>query len=88
MSGTSMDGLDCGLFNLSLSPNYQLNWKCEDFNTIPYSKQVRHLIENALSGYESYIMKAHIQLGDAFASFVIKFLDNRNVKLNSVKIIQ
>ena len=39
MSGTSMDGLDCGLFDISLTSDYQLDWKLIDFKTIPYSKK-------------------------------------------------
>ena len=43
MSGTSMDGLDCGLFDISLTSDYQLDWKLIDFKTIPYSKKMRNL---------------------------------------------
>ena len=33
MSGTSMDGLDCGLFDIALSYDYLLDWKCHAFKT-------------------------------------------------------
>ena len=34
MSGTSMDGLDCGLFELSLQKDYTISWNILDFKTI------------------------------------------------------
>ena len=36
MSGTSMDGLDCGIFKISLNSDYVFNWECVDFNSISY----------------------------------------------------
>ena len=74
MSGTSMDGLDCGLFDIVLSPDYQLQWKCKDFKTIPYSQHTRHLIYKALAGGVKGIMNAHNHLGQIFTSSVKEFL--------------
>ena len=36
MSGTSMDGLDCGLFDIILTYDYHLRWECHNFKTFPY----------------------------------------------------
>ena len=63
MSGTSMDGLDCGLFDIALSHDYQLEWHCQYFETIPYHKSTRRMIINALCGDEKNIMETHFQLG-------------------------
>ena len=81
MSGTSMDGLDCGLFDIVLSCDYQLEWMCQDFKTIPYSQNIRRLIINALTGNETAILEAHIQLEQIFISSVKEFLKNRKVDI-------
>ena len=79
MSGTSMDGLDCGLFDIVLSYDYKLEWKCLDFKVIPYSQNIRRLIINSLSGDEKFIIHADIQLGEIFTTIVAEFLNNRKV---------
>ena len=81
MSGTSMDGLDCGLFDIILSQDYLLKWKCITFRTIGYSKSTRHLIRSALSGDEASILDAHNHLGKTFASHVKEFLKDRKVAI-------
>ena len=78
MSGTSMDGLDCGLFDIILSHDYQLDWKCQDFKTIPYSEHMRSLMIKAISGYGKDILDAHIQLGQTFISFIKEFITLSN----------
>jgi 1,6-anhydro-N-acetylmuramate kinase len=55
MSGTSMDGLDCGLFEISLATDYHLNWEFIDYNTVSYSKKIRESICNTLLGEEDLI---------------------------------
>ena len=57
MSGTSMDGLDCGLFDIFLTSNYELDWSCIEFITFPYSEEIRESICNALEGDEAVIEK-------------------------------
>ena len=76
-----MDGLDCGLFDIILSQDYRLKWKCITFRTISYSKSTRHLIRSALSGDEASILDAHNHLGKAFASHVKEFLKDRKVDI-------
>ena len=67
MSGTSMDGLDCGLFEISLTADYQLNWNCIDFKTVSYSVAIRESISNALAGDEGVIKDTGRMLGQEFA---------------------
>ena len=84
MSGTSMDGLDCGLFDISLSPQYKLEWSCVDFITFSYRNNVRQSIINALSKGDKYISIANNILGNEFARKSIKFLNGRNIDLISL----
>ena len=58
MSGTSMDGLDCGLFEVHLALDYHLEWICIDFHTFPYSEDIRGLIQISLQGNDEMIQKA------------------------------
>lgn len=81
MSGTSMDGLDCGLFDISLTDDYKLQWKCIDFKTMQYNSKVRHVIEDALTGDYFLGKVAHLTLGHVFNELVVQFLDGREVEL-------
>ena len=83
MSGTSMDGIDCGLFDISLSPQYKLEWSCVDFITFSYRNNVRQSIINALSKGDKYISIANEILGNEFVHKSIKFLNGRNIDLIS-----
>ena len=81
MSGTSMDGLDCGLFDISLTSDYQLDWKLIDFKTIPYSKKMRNMLDESI--YSKYDVNQDLddELGRVFVSFINKFLKDRNVAI-------
>ena len=81
MSGTSMDGLDCGLFHITLTQDYRLEWKCQYFKIIPYSQYTRCLIIKALAGDEKAILEAHIELGQIFTSSVKEILKKRKVDI-------
>ena len=81
MSGTSMDGLDCGLFEISLTSDYQLNWNCIDFQTAPYSVDIRESISNALAGDEGVVRAADRILGQEFASISKEFINGRKIDL-------
>ena len=83
MSGTSMDGLDCGLFDISLTSDYQLDWKLIDFKTIPYSKKIRNILAKSI--YSKYDINQNLddELGRVFVSFINKFLKDRSVEIIS-----
>ncbi len=81
MSGTSMDGLDCGLFDISLSHNYKLVWKCHGFNTFAYSERFRTMIRKSIEGKTGVIKDANEQLGKVFLSSTRQFLENRKVDM-------
>ncbi len=81
MSGTSMDGLDCGLFEISLSSDYKLNWKCIDFNMISYSETNRNSILLAIEGKKSIIKDTDMELGKEYSTISEKFLKGRKIDL-------
>ena len=63
MSGTSMDGLDCGLFEIILTSNYKLDWECIDFQTFPYSVGMLDSIRTSLKGNTEVMQKTDRKLG-------------------------
>jgi anhydro-N-acetylmuramic acid kinase len=81
MSGTSMDGLDCGLFSMSLNNQYEFNWHLIDFKTFPYSNHLREEIRTSLLGDEKQIQKTHSLLGKEFAAITTNFLQCRPVDI-------
>lgn len=81
MSGTSMDGLDCGLFEISLTSDYQLNWNCIDFITFSHSAEIRESISNALAGDEGVVRAADRILGQEFAVISKEFINGRKIDL-------
>ena len=81
MSGTSMDGLDCGLFEIYLTSDYQLNWNCIDFQTAPYSVDIRESISNALEGNKGVVMDADRILGQEFYAISKEFINGRKIDL-------
>ena len=83
MSGTSMDGLDCGLFNISLTSGYALDWSCIEFMTYPYSEDICQSISNALKGDELAIKDADRILGKEFSAISKKFINERPIDLIS-----
>jgi anhydro-N-acetylmuramic acid kinase len=81
MSGTSMDGLDCGLFHITLSHDYQLEWQCHGFKTFIYSEEIRNMINKSLAGETNSIEYINEQLGQLFVSYIKQFLNNRNIDM-------
>ena len=61
-----MDGLDCGIFEISLNSDYVFRWKCVDFNSISYSENMRHLISTALDGNSDIIRDVDRKMGKEF----------------------
>ena len=81
MSGTSMDGLDCGLFNISLSSEYRLDWSCINFMTYSYSVNIRQAISDAMYGDKISIKDIDRILGMEFSSISKIFLDKIAIDL-------
>ena len=81
MSGTSMDGLDCGLFEISLTTDYHLNWEFIDYTIFSYSADIRESICNALVGDEALIDAVDRKLGKEFSLITEQFIKGRNIDL-------
>ena len=81
MSGTSMDGLDCGLFDIILTYDYHLQWECHHFKTFPYPKEIRKKIKKSLSGSAKDIKWIDKQLGKLFVLYTKEFLSNRHIDM-------
>jgi anhydro-N-acetylmuramic acid kinase len=79
MSGTSMDGLDCGLFEIYLDQKYLLEWHCLDFKTFKYSNKIRENISSALDGDINTINRLDKFLGIEIAKLSKKFIKKRHV---------
>lgn len=82
MSGTSMDGLDCGLFEICLTEDYSLEWQCRDFQTIPYTHEIQGKIAATAAG----VGEAHElnrELGQLFARSANSFLKGSSIDLIS-----
>jgi len=83
MSGTSMDGLDCGLFKIYLNSEYKLKWSCLDFKTYTYSDAIRQMIIDTISNSSTNFSIINEVLGEVYTSFSTKFLNSRNIDLIS-----
>ncbi|NQU67452.1 MAG: anhydro-N-acetylmuramic acid kinase [Candidatus Marinimicrobia bacterium] len=81
MSGTSMDGLDCGIFSISIDKDYHFHWDCIDFKTIRYNEKVRSIIRASLGGDYLRGKITDLMLGQVFAVYVKQFLNNREIDL-------
>ena len=81
MSGTSMDGLDCGIFEIYLNSDYVFSWECVDFNSISYSENMRHLISMALDGDSDCIRNVDKKMGKEYSSITEKFIRGRKIDI-------
>ena len=76
-----MDGLDCGIFEISLNPNYVFSWECVDFSSISYSENMHHLISMALEGNPDIIADLDEKMGKEYLLITEKFLRGRKVDI-------
>lgn len=78
-----MDGLDCGLFQISLTNDLQFKWECIDFCSIPYEITLKKKIVSAIKGGSTAVNIAHEELGTFFSTISKKFLNGRDIDLIS-----
>ncbi len=83
MSGTSLDGLDCGLFRIFLNSKYEFRWSLMDFITYKYSDNIRSLIFDFISKNNQNRNFINNKLGDLYAELSEKFINGRNIDLIS-----
>jgi len=80
MSGTSMDGLDCCLCDLSIDKNYNLDYKIIDFDTFYYKPKTIQLIKDAIKNPHKTNYCSDY-LGKEFSEIASDFLKNRIIDL-------
>lgn len=89
MSGTSADGIDAALVKISES-GLRTSVQLIDFETYPYSKEVRELVLNASSpakGSVDFICYLNFKLGNLFAGAVFNILKKANIEKGHVSFI-
>ena len=77
MSGTSMDGLDLCLSEISITENYSFNYNILKSVSEPFNAKTKSIIENAVKGEN--IKTAHTQLGKLFSELCIKHFESENI---------
>ncbi len=89
LSGTSLDGIDVGLFKIKGSDTKTI-LKLIDFHTYPYSKSIKHsLLMNSLKESSSVeeICRLNIILGRLFGESVIKILKKNKLKSDDISFV-
>jgi len=80
MSGTSMDGVDACLANISLSADH-LEFQIHDYVTIPFTTNEKEAITRSLTATADEVGDLHFRLGEVYARVAGDFLNGRPVDL-------
>ena len=81
MSGTSMDGLDCCLSDINISPNDNLEFEIIDSSTIQYDKKTKNNIFEYISNKTIDLNNLDYFLGKIFLKISKEFLCDRKIEL-------
>mgnify|MGYP002843477089 CR=1 FL=1 len=76
-----MDSLDCGIFDVSLSAKYILDWKCIKFYTFPFPEDIRIFLEKAQNIKNNDIPKIDKELGFILYNYIKNVLITNRVDL-------
>jgi len=79
MSGTSCDGVDVALIDISGK-----KIKCKAFETYPYSKKMKQHLLEALNMSLEEVAELNSELGDFFGNKVKEFLKTKKTKSSSI----
>ena len=83
MSGTSMDGADLCIANLTIDNNDSLLYKIIDSTCVPYNKKTRKIIHDSIF-YKSYSEDfVDSYLGDLFSKLINDFIRGKSIDLIS-----
>lgn len=80
MSGTSMDGVDACLTQITLSPR-RFGFKVQDTVTVPFAADEKEAIVRSLTGSADEVATQHFHLGEIYARVATDFLRGRRVDL-------
>ena len=72
MSGTSLDGIDAVLVEISGRSEAEFAWRMRAFVTLPYTADERRRIHDAIvRGTPADLCRLHAELGELFAAAVL-----------------
>lgn len=86
MSGTSLDGLDVAVVSI-VGAGLESEWELLHFVTVPYPKELRGKIEQALQGGAEDVCRLNFDLGEAMANAVASALAETEITIDSVDLI-
>ncbi|MEH7222314.1 anhydro-N-acetylmuramic acid kinase [Bacillus sp. JJ1566] len=90
MSGTSLDGLDAAVVNISESENQKIQVKLIHFSTLPYSETMRERILALCDPNRARledISLSNMLLGELFAKAAIKVVTEAGLEMKDVDLI-
>ena len=83
MSGTSMDGVDICIANLTIDSNNDIKYKIINSNYIPYDLKTRDIIHDSIFCKSYSVDFVNSYLGNLFSDIIIKEIKNKNIDLIS-----
>ena len=88
MSGTSLDGIDVALVHIAGHDSVSFEWEMAGFSTTPYDDGQRDSVQQALErGTPSGLCTLHSELGEWFASAVLRTCESAGVEPGDVDLI-
>ena len=83
MSGTSMDGVDLCVANLTIDKTNNIVYRIIDSTYIPYNRETRKIIHDSIF-YKSYSVNfVDSYLGSLFSNLISEFIKTKNIDLIS-----
>ena len=88
MSGTSLDGIDVALVHITGHDSASFKWEMVGFSTTPYDDGQRDRVQQVLErGTPSGLCTVHAELGEWFASAVLRTCESAGVAPGDVDLI-
>lgn len=90
MSGTSVDGIDAALIEITEQDEQKLNVKVVNFINTPYSKKMREKIlecSDPTTGSVDKICRLNFELGELFAQAAKEVVESKSLNMQDVSLI-